>query len=129
MWCDAQILNNPIDYDYIANRLGQTECDQMISYGFSRIMTVRSLKLEGFAEEAIEILRQNENIPEKRLSKYSNGLEENLSSAAEHVTHCKAPRRLKEVAREAAEVSEELNITNQTIKDKNQEDKKRKKSF
>lgn len=122
LWCDAQILNNPIDYDYIAKPFGTNGMrpDDQLRL-FQDYDWLDLSKLEGFEEEVIEILRQNENIPEKRLSKIQHGLEENLSSAAEHVTHCKAPRRLKEVAREAAEVSEELNVTNQNIKDKNQE--------
>lgn len=122
LWCDAQILNNPADYDYIAKPFGTNGMrpdDQLRlfqDYGWLDLS-----KLNGFAEEAIEVLRQNENIPENRLQKIQHGLEENLSSAAEHVSHCKMPRRLQEAAREAVEVSQSINIYDQINKDKNRD--------
>lgn len=111
LWCDVQILDNPMDYSYIAKPFGingmppDRQLELFKDYGWFDLS-----KLEGFEKEAIEVLKKNENIPEKRLSKIQKGIERNISSLADHAAQYKGPRRLKEAAREAMEVSQNLNI-------------------
>ena len=86
LWCDVQILNNPVDYSYVAKPFGINGMlpDKQLEL-FKDYEWFDLSKLEGFDKEVIEVLRQNENISEKRLSKIQEGIKRNLFSLAEHM--------------------------------------------
>lgn len=122
LWCDVQILNYPTDYRYIAKPFGKNgmQPDKQLEL-FKDYKWLDLTKLEGFDREVIEILSQNENIPEKRLSKIKQGIEDNIAFLVEHVKKHEQPSRLHEVAKEAIKVNHELSKTGQINKDNNKD--------
>ncbi|WP_080800519.1 hypothetical protein [Arabiibacter massiliensis] len=79
LWCRTSSLSSPIDYEYRAKPFfygtnparsarRQLECCEDIGW-------LDSAALDGFAEEATDILALNENLTEKRILAIRKGLE------------------------------------------------------
>lgn len=89
LWFDAESLAGLTDFAYEAKpfgRNGMKPLDQLKlfhEYGW-----FDPSKLHGFADEAIQILSLNENIPAKRLDFIRNRMEKNMESAISHVRSC-----------------------------------------
>lgn len=85
LWCRSNSLSMAKDYEYVAKPFGSRgmrpdrQLELFRNYGW-----FEPEKLEGFSDEAMEILAQNENIPPKRLDQIRSGLERNIRMASDH---------------------------------------------
>lgn len=89
LWFDVESLSAPIDFEYTAKPFGMNgmkPLDQLKL--FREYSWFDPSKLSGFADEAIQILSSNENIPAKRLELIRSHMEKNMQSVISHVQAC-----------------------------------------
>ena len=85
LWCDAVYLNQLDDYKYIAKPFGNNgmPADKQLAL-FEDLSWLDMSKLDGFAKEAGDILRENPNISEKRIEQVQKGIEMQLQTLEHH---------------------------------------------
>ena len=73
LWCDKWLLDNPIDYEYVALPFAQSsETDPRRLARFDWFAPER---LEGFVDEAASILEKAPNLPDGRIERIRIGME------------------------------------------------------
>jgi hypothetical protein len=80
LWSDVELLDMPIDYEYMAKPFkynGMRPADQVKLFEGCYDWFDPSM-LDGFADAAAEILSCNQNIPERRIEKIRKQLEKNI---------------------------------------------------
>ncbi|HIW76664.1 MULTISPECIES: DNA-binding protein [Gordonibacter] len=75
LWCDKPSLDAPIDYEYEAKPFAHTKDPEKQLAILQDYAWIDASALEGFAQEAAEILRQNPNMPPARIKKIEAELE------------------------------------------------------
>lgn len=85
LWCRSENLLLPIDYEYVAKPFGANGMsrDRQLQL-FHKYEWFDPHKLDGFCEEAMAILAQNENMAPKRLEQIRLGLEKNIAHVVQH---------------------------------------------
>jgi hypothetical protein len=79
LWSDVELLDAPIDYEYMAKPFkynGMRPADQVKLFAGYYDWFAPSM-LEGFADAAAEILSRNQNMPERRIEKIRKQIERN----------------------------------------------------
>ncbi len=94
LWCDKGELERPSDYGYRAkpfNPNGMEPKEQLkLFHGFGWFDESR---LEGFTEEAMEILSRDKNMPGQRKNAVMKGLQRNMEYAADYIRVTKQARQ------------------------------------
>lgn len=79
LWCNAEVLEQRKDYEYSAKPFGRN--------GMSPERQLELLKdfewyderkLDGFVEEAVDVLERNPNMPKARIDKIAEGIREQI---------------------------------------------------
>lgn len=85
LWCRTGSLTVPLDYRYLAKPFGREGADPARQlHMFHEYSWFDAGKLDGFADEAMEILSQNENIAPRRLENVRLGLEKNIAHVLDY---------------------------------------------
>lgn len=88
LWCDKELLETAKDFAYIAKPFGQNGMKPERQLGLlSRFEWFRAEKLEGFAQEAADILAGNPNLPPARIERIRKGINRQIEKLVQHVEH------------------------------------------
>lgn len=86
LWCHAESLETPQDYDYIAKPFGRNGLSpQRQLQLLSHFQWFCPDKLSGFSEEAASILKRNPNMPPSRIEKIQKGIDIQCAKVVEYI--------------------------------------------
>lgn len=86
LWCHAESLETFRDYEYVAKPFGRTGLspERQLHY-LSHLEWFDPKKLDGFAQEAAEILAKNPNMPPARIERITAGINRQIDTAIRYI--------------------------------------------
>lgn len=132
LWHDKIELSRPSDYGYTAKPFGRDGMDPIKQLGlFHDFKWFDESKLEGFTEEASDLLRQDPLMPDTRRDAVIKGLERNIRTVTRYIKDEKDSKRksITVPSKSAPGHVEDFSKRNVTVSDKMQEYIDRQQSF
>lgn len=85
LWCNVEALDTARDFEYIAKPFGRGLSPERQLQLLSHFEWFRPEKLDGFAQEAVAVLKLNPNMPPIRIERIERGIERQIERAIKHI--------------------------------------------
>ena len=92
LWCDKEMLEYPKDYEFQMKPWGKENTKLLPLFTSINAFDIKALN--GFEEEAREILEKNPNLSPKRIDQIQFGLEQQIKQVKDHVKHCQRQQHI-----------------------------------
>ena len=92
LWCDKEMLEYPQDYEFQMKPWGKENTKLLPLFTSINAFDIKALN--GFEEEAREILEKNPNLSPKRIDQIQFGLKNQIKQVKNHVKHCQRQQHI-----------------------------------
>ena len=92
LWCDKEMLEYPQDYEFQMKPWGKENTKLLPLFTSINAFDIKALN--GFEEEAREILEKNPNLSPKRIDQIQFGLKNQIKQIKDHVKHCQRQQHI-----------------------------------